>query len=924
MMPQLLIETTKPSAFVMTEARTQKGSGKMVARGEFGRVGVATENGRIYSEALMGREIKRLTEDLKSRRVLGELDHPCLTSDDFRVLTVDGWKEFRDVRVGDRVWSRSYGMAVLSEVTGITNEPYDGPAYHVHGRSMDATFTPAHRFLLAKRPDRADIKTAEEFVSIAEIAEHPERYAHHAVPKTAEFFAEAIPQVTIPGVQAKRLASCKNDVSQPLVLDAGLFAAFLGIYLAEGSCSADSTDNYDVCIAQKTPWSKQFIYNEVLSKFPAGLEWREIDGGYALADQRLYTYLKGLGDVYTKRVPAEAKRLDSNSLRDLLFWFCIGDGRMVASTAAKKAEMTPDGQTTKEALAEALREGQIPFTRQDAFSVSEGLVRDLHECLVRSGGAGSIARIDPDQDYEYAGRTIRAADKVPLYQLHICQSANVWMDPRHLAIEAVQHTGNIYCLTTTHGSFYMEQGGHAFWTGNSDGKTSLKRVSHVITDLWIENGLVMGEAEILGTNEGKQLRALIEANIPIGVSSRGFGSTKVATGKVEGEEVQDDFILKTYDFVADPAVKTAIPGITMESIDEPTAAQLFLAEFPDVAKQLQEDAVSNAKDKVTAGVDAAVEAEAKRVRTEMTEAFEGRLATVLVEAREDLGKQLREEFAADPGVGAAKATLAQIAEMVGAFRQSPDEKAVRDALKAKDLEVAERTKERDEAIEQSQQATLLLAVEKQIGGHPMAEAIRGLLAGVKLESAADVEAKLAAIMEHLPQHDAGPTEVEVQLREENATLRGEVSLLQEKAGSLDDKLKRAVELSQRVNEALKEAESRAEEAESKTESLQEERDAAVLDAYKATKVAGLVNGRNVLGLLEGVTSEADVDKVVARHGSTEISDRELREMRQRHQRGQGDARDLSENLERPNRSRGEVDEFGVSYDEMRKLAGITK
>ncbi len=48
----------------------------MVARGEFGRWGVATQNGRIYSESLMGREIKRLNEDLKSRRVLGELDHP--------------------------------------------------------------------------------------------------------------------------------------------------------------------------------------------------------------------------------------------------------------------------------------------------------------------------------------------------------------------------------------------------------------------------------------------------------------------------------------------------------------------------------------------------------------------------------------------------------------------------------------------------------------------------------------------------------------------------------------------------------------------------------------------------------------------------------------------------------------------------------
>ena len=459
----------------------------------------------------------------------------------------------------------------------------------------------------------------------------------------------------------------------------------------------------------------------------------------------------------------------------------------------------------------------------------------------------------------------------------------------------------------------------------TEGKTSLKRVSHVVTDLWIENGIVMGEAEILGTREGLQLRALIEANIPIGVSSRGFGSTKVATGKVEGEEVQDDFILKTYDFVADPAVRTAIPGITLESMDEPTAAQLFLADFPEVAKQIQEDAVAKAKDKVAAGVDAAVEAEAKRVRDEMTETFEGRLAAVLVEAREDLGKQLREEFAADPGVGAAKATLAQIAEMVGAFRQIPDEKAVRDAMKAKEMEVAERTKERDEAIENAQQATLLLAVEKQIGGHPMAESIRGLLAGVKLESSADVEAKLAAIMEHLPQQEPGPSEAEAQLREENATLRGEVSLLQEKAGSLDERLKRAVELAQKVNTQLKMAEDRVMEAEGQVESLQEEKDAAELEAYKAKRVAGLVNGQSVLGLLEGVTSETEVDKVVARHGSTEISDRELREMRQRHQRGSGDARELDEDLKRPSRSRADdVDEFGVSFDLMRQLSGFTK
>lgn len=461
-----------------------------------------------------------------------------------------------------------------------------------------------------------------------------------------------------------------------------------------------------------------------------------------------------------------------------------------------------------------------------------------------------------------------------------------------------------------------------------NGKSSLKSVSHVITDLWIESdGRVMGEAEILNTTEGKNLRALVEAQIPVPVSSRGFGSTKPATGKQEGEEVQDDFVLKTYDFVADPAVRTAVPQITMESVDDPTAAEMFLQEFPDVAQQLKEaaiaDAVTKAKDKVTAGVDAAVEAAEKRVRKEMTEAFEQRLADVLVEAREDLSAQLKEDFAADPSVGAAKATLSQIAEMVGAYRQDPDAAAVRDAMKAKDVEIAERTKERDEAVEAGLQASMLLIVERQIGGHPMAEAVRSLLKNVKLGSVAEVEAKLALIREHLPEEEAGISESEVQLREDNATLRGEVSLLQDRVGLMDEKLKRAVELSQAVNAQLKEAEDRVEEMEAESERLREELSESKLKSYKAAKVAGLANSRSVLGLLEGVSSEADVDKVVAMHGAEEVSDGELREMRRKLQRGHGDARDLDENLERPQRSHGnDADPFGNSMDVMRKLSGF--
>jgi len=468
------------------------------------------------------------------------------------------------------------------------------------------------------------------------------------------------------------------------------------------------------------------------------------------------------------------------------------------------------------------------------------------------------------------------------------------------------------------------------------GKSSLSLVSHVITDLWLEaDGRVMGEAEILNTTTGRDLRALVEARIPVPVSSRGFGSTRPSSGKVEGEEVQDDFVLRTYDFVADPAVRTAVPTITMESVEEAdpaTLAEQFLAEFPEVAQQLQEqaaaDAVAKAKEKVVAGVDAAVEAERTRVRTEMTEAFEERLAAALLEAREDLGQQLREEYAADPSVGAARATLAQIAEMVGAYRTQPDERAVRDAMKAETLARTEAEAARDAAVAEAQQVRLQLLVERQLGQGETAEAARALLEGVQFTSEQDVEQRLALLHERLPA--PGPSAAEQRLLEENTTLRGEMSSLQEKVASLDARLGKAAELSRGMLSSLEEAQAQAEQAE---QTLAEERTrfearvdalrAEALDAYKAAKVAQLANGREVLGLMEDVSSKAEVDAVVTRYGRTDMLDEDLREMRRRLQRGHGDQRELSEGRRGSSSTRGDKDPFGNSYEEMQRLAGLT-
>jgi hypothetical protein len=79
--------------------------------------------------------------------------------------------------------------------------------------------------------------------------------------------------------------------------------------------------------------------------------------------------------------------------------------------------------------------------------------------------------------------------------------------------------------------------------------------------MWWDGDNVMGKIEILPTPSGNILKALIESNITVGVSSRGMGSLKDVGGLME---VQDDFELLCWDFVSTPSN----PDSFMHSINE--------------------------------------------------------------------------------------------------------------------------------------------------------------------------------------------------------------------------------------------------------------------------------------------------------------------------------------------------------------------
>jgi hypothetical protein len=83
---------------------------------------------------------------------------------------------------------------------------------------------------------------------------------------------------------------------------------------------------------------------------------------------------------------------------------------------------------------------------------------------------------------------------------------------------------------------------------------NLENVSHIVTDIWWQGGDVMGKVEILPTSAGNDLKALIESDVKLGISSRGLGSTRQQGQNVL---VEDDFQLICFDFVSEPSTTGA-------------------------------------------------------------------------------------------------------------------------------------------------------------------------------------------------------------------------------------------------------------------------------------------------------------------------------------------------------------------------------
>ena len=93
-----------------------------------------------------------------------------------------------------------------------------------------------------------------------------------------------------------------------------------------------------------------------------------------------------------------------------------------------------------------------------------------------------------------------------------------------------------------------------------DLKINLDRVSHMITEMWMDGPNGFGKLKILPTPMGQLVKTMLESGVKLGVSSRGSGNVNEANGHVS------DFEIVTVDVVAQPSAPNAYPKAIYEGL----------------------------------------------------------------------------------------------------------------------------------------------------------------------------------------------------------------------------------------------------------------------------------------------------------------------------------------------------------------------
>jgi hypothetical protein len=356
------------------------------------------------------------------------------------VLTRRGWIPWRDVKDDEEFATRSAsGKLQWQRALGMVREQHDGDMIRFNNRELTITVTPNHRMYgqCFRKDWKTNNKVAEPvgFIEARElfdgVAKRPGKGWRGKAKNGLRLYDFKIPTTT----------AWEDGVLPDSVCRVGTkifawedWAAFLGIWIAEGSCrAADDSGkrprhgDYRVQVAQskKANLGKYRKIEALLKRM--GFDYQAKDDRFLITDQDIWTSLLPFGCSHDKFVPQWIKDAPASLIQVFFDWAMMGDGT-------------------------------VRGKKRIYYTVSERLAGDMQELFQKIGSSAAV------RSYLDGDSTMNAVEEMVRTELSIIPEGGRGKDRMP---KRIPFSGMVYCATVPNGTLYCRENGYAFWSGNT-------------------------------------------------------------------------------------------------------------------------------------------------------------------------------------------------------------------------------------------------------------------------------------------------------------------------------------------------------------------------------------------------------------------------------------------------------------------------
>lgn len=366
----------------------------------------------------------------------------CFDSDT-KVLTQQGWKDRKDIKVGMKALSiNSNKKLEWKDITNIYEYDYDGDMIRFgNGMKMDLLVTPNHK-MLAEKYSSHPYKKINDF----EVVEAQNLKYGHRLIRTGEWVGKHQKYITIPSYTNHRYG--KILVRDEIKIKMNDFLEFFGLWLSDGFYGRRTIKKNGnrlpsrIEISQIKDKHKKKIRN-ILDNLP--FKYSEHNRGFTISNVQFASFIYDImGDVHAKDkfIPTFIKELDIDNLKHLINGYVIGDGT-------------------------------VHKGNKSIFTSSKQMLNDLSEVLIKCGYLISI-KVRKGGVRDIKGTNYNSADN---YSINISEHDTGWFvrkNPKFM--KKVKYNGIVWSpeVKDNH-SLVVNRNGKISITGNSDASTFILR-----------------------------------------------------------------------------------------------------------------------------------------------------------------------------------------------------------------------------------------------------------------------------------------------------------------------------------------------------------------------------------------------------------------------------------------------------------------